>query len=193
MRPNDVGSVGEHLYSQLAPLAYADEQVGWHLLIYCGALGRMRQTLHDLVTDKEDRPGWADLLDVDRCPAQYLPYLAQIVGARIPVGTPENLARDIVRTPSGFKRGTREAMIAAAKPYLTHTKTVRFIERTGGHAYRFTVVTKPSETPDPAPVEKALLAQKPAGLIMTYIQEENTIIDELVGHIDAQVGHIDDL
>jgi hypothetical protein len=58
-------------------------------------------------------------------------------------------------------------MTAAAQLHLTGTKTVFFRERYGG-AYRLQVLTYLSQTPDSTLVLKELMAQKPAGIILTY-------------------------
>lgn len=192
-RPTDAGAIGEAIYAQLEPLAYDDENQGWALLILCGAIGRMLQPVDDLVSDGEDFPGWSVLLDVARCPYAYLPYLAQFVGARIPVGTPEEEARNLVRTPSGFRRGTKESLIAAAQKNLTGNKTVKVVERTSS-AYALTVITRTAETPNPAITLQDILSQKPAGLVLTHIVSDLTIIDELGDDIDGLgSGDIDDL
>lgn len=70
-----------------------------------------------------------------------------------------------IKDKLGFERGSREAMINAAKSWLTGTKSVYFNERDTS-PYHLTVSTKLSETPDPASVAAALQAQKPAGLVM---------------------------
>jgi hypothetical protein len=57
--------------------------------------------------------------------------------------------------------------VAAAQLHLTGTKIVFFRERYGG-AYRLQVLTYTVQTPNPTLVEKELMAQKPAGIILTY-------------------------
>lgn len=192
-RPDDVGSYGELLYSRVAPLAYADEANGWGLLILCGAIGTMHQTVHDLVSETDDGPGWSPLLDVDRIPAQFLPYLAQIVGERIPDGEPEADARERVRVPQGQRRGTRPALYRTARKRLTGNKTVLVFPRNGS-AYRILVATRTAETPDPAGTEYDLRTEwKPVDLILDYVVVDGAIIEELSGTIDDLAGTIDDL
>lgn len=191
-RPTDAGSFGETLYTRLEPLTYDDENQEWALLVYCGAIGQMFQQLHDLTADTEDRPGWSNLLDIEVCPADYLPFLGQFVGATIPTGSDETTARDIVRTHSGFQRGTRAALEAAVAATLTGTKTVRIIER-DEDPYYITVLTDPAETPDPDATLAAALTQKPGGLVLNHYLDASTIIDELEGSIDDLAGIIDDL
>lgn len=166
MRPA-VGSYAERLYTDLAPFAYADESLGWPLLSMLGAIGDPFQLVSDLASDSDDGPGWSALLDVDRAPAAALPWLAQFVGVRLRAGLTPEAQRDLVRRGAGHRRGSPAAMAAAAQEFLTGEKRVRIYERDGS-AYRLTVVTYTAETPEPAAVEAALRAQKPAGLVLVY-------------------------
>jgi hypothetical protein len=192
-RPDDVGPVGELIYQRVAPLAFADEQLGWALLILCGGLGKPHDLVHELVSDDADGdPGWSALLDPDRCPAQLLPFLAQCVGERIPAGETEEAARERCRTPQGMVRGTNAAIRAAAQRTLTGTKTVQILERTSS-AYTLTVITLTAETPDPDRTERDLLAAKPAGLILTHVVTDDAIVDALAGTVDALAGTVNDL
>lgn len=214
-RPTDVAERGEEIYDRLAPLAYADEANGWGLLILCGAIGNREQVVHDLVAETDDDPSWSALFDVDRCPAPFLPWLAQLVGERVPVGEGETAARDRIRTPQGIVRGTLPGIVAAAQRTLSGAKTVLLIERDGS-PYRLTVVTRKSETPgvatddlvgtidsqvgtfaeiDPSGdiTNRTLQASKPAGLILTHLVVTGTIVQELAGTIDALTGTIDAL
>jgi hypothetical protein len=136
----------DDLRTALAPLATPD------LATYAGAIGAMFAPVDDLVRDTDAGDGWTALLDVDRAPADALAFLAQFVGV------------------DGFKRGSAGAVRAAAQQYLTGARRVIFRERDGG-AYRLTVITYTADTPDPAAVLRALLAQKPAGIILTHLVE----------------------
>ena len=108
----------ERLYGMLAPLAARDSEVEWSLLKLCNAIGVPFQLVEDLVRDTEDGVGWSALLDLDRCPDEALPWLAQFVGVRVlPSSTPEQQRARIAST-DGFKRGTRDAMIGAAQATL---------------------------------------------------------------------------
>ena len=196
-RPTDVGTYGEALYEKLTPLAYDDEAQDWALLLLCGAIGEMYQDTYELVRDTDedgtDRPGWADLLDIDACPARYLPYLGQFVGARIPSGTDDAAARELVRTPAGQQRCRIASIEAAAKRHLTGTQTVYIAERVDGHAYWITVATITSETPDEAVTLADILSQKPGGILLDYFTTTAEFIDDLDGTIDALLGVIDGL
>lgn len=191
--PFPMSSWGAELYERLRPLAYADATNDYALLFFCDAIGRMYEDLHDLVSESDDGPPWSQLLDVERTPAAQLPHLAQYVGARIPVGTPEVTAREMVRHPAGWSRGTKASMIAAAQLYLTGNKTVGFYERNGGDAYALLVTTRTSETSDPAKTEAAIRAVKPVGIVMTYAVVTGLLVDELAGTVDGLAGTVDSL
>lgn len=188
-----LGSVGAELYDALAPLAYDDENHGYALAHVCEAIGRMWQQVADLAEDRDGRPGWATLLDVETCPGWALPWLAQIPGARITTGAPENLQRDEARRRSGQARGRPQTMIDAARATLTGTRTVRLIERAGGSAWQIVAITRTTETPDPAATLKALMAEKPGGDLLTHIVSDAPIIDEITVEIDDLGEAIDDL
>jgi hypothetical protein len=162
-----VDALAERLYADLTPLAYADAANGWPLLTLCGALGQLIQPVDDLARDTTAGPGWSELLDVTRTPADALPWLAQFVGVRLDPALTESAQRTQIQEETGMKRGTPAAMRAAAQKLLTGSKTVVFLERYPD-PYSLTVITYTSETPDAAAVEAALRAAKPAGLILTY-------------------------
>jgi hypothetical protein len=191
-RPTDATDYGELLYDRLSPLAFADEQNDWALLKLCGALGQVHAPVHDIVSDPDGGPPWARLLDPDRAPAVFLPWLAQVVGERVPAGETEAAARTRIKLPQGNIRGKVPALVAAAQRTLTGAKFVQVLERTGS-AYTLTVVTQASETPDAPQTNRDLQAAKPAGLILTHVATSVTIVDQLAGTVDALAGTVDAL
>jgi len=162
------------LYSMLQPLAQLDPDAGWSLLILCNAIGVMFQEVDGWVRDTPDGPGWSQIMDLNRCPSDSLAWLAQFAGVRIPDGLDDADARAWVASTDGFRRGTPAAIVAAAQATLTGTKTVLLGEREGGgtsspdYAYYLSVFTYASETPNPAATQAALIAQKPAGIVLVY-------------------------
>jgi Phage tail protein (Tail_P2_I) len=161
-------SFAQRLYVSMAPVARVDPVNAWSLLILCNAIGTMYQLIEDYVRDSPDGPGWSALMDLDRCPTEALPWLAQFAGVRLLPGTTDAQQRERIRSTDGFRRGTVAAITAAAQRTLTGAKTVGITERAGGDAYAFTVTTYAAETPDTLATYNALLAQKPGGLKMTY-------------------------
>jgi hypothetical protein len=159
--------VAERILDEVAPLAYADPENGHALAKYVGALALPLDKLDALARDEEDRPGWAIVLDPDAAPAEWLRWLSQFVGVRLLAGLSEADQRARIKSTSGFHRGTPAAIRAAAEPHLTGDRRVYIVERHGS-PYRLTVATMDTETPDPAAVERAIRAEKPAGLKLAY-------------------------
>jgi tail protein P2 I len=163
------------LYDMLEPLAQLDPTVGWSLLILCNAVGVPYQLVEDWVRDTDAGPGWSLMLDVDRCPSEALPWLAQFVGVRLVPGASDADNRARIASTDGFRRGTVAAMKAAATATLTGAQVLDFRERSGdpvaepiAYAYRLTVRTYADQTPDATATLAALMAQKPGGIVLDY-------------------------
>lgn len=171
--PPALDSFAANLYAGMEPLAWLDGSVGYALAHFCAAQGVMFQVVEDLARDTPEGPGWSVVIDLDRCPDEWLPWLAQFVGVTvIPGSTPADMRVRIAST-DGFKRGTPAALEAAAQATLTGSQVVYFRERdplAADPPYSLEVVTRISETPDPAATLAALIAQKPGGLVLTYRQ-----------------------
>ena len=155
----------------LSPLDYADEENDWALRSFVGANGLMYDVIYgyakDTIIDGKRAPGWAVLVHLYLCPNEGLGWLAQFIGVSLQYGLNDAEQREWIHSTDGWKRGSVAAFAAAAKPYLTGSKTVIFRERYTS-AYHVLVVTRTYETPDPTIVVNALLRQKPAGLVMEY-------------------------
>lgn len=161
-------TTAERLYDDVAPLAYDDEAQGYALALYLQALATMLDEVADLSRDSEEgRPGWSQLFDLDTVDAKFLPYVGQFIGVTVPPELSAEAQRARIRSTDGFRRGTPAAIIGAAQQHLTGTQKVYLTERHAS-AYRLTVATLTSETPDPDAVVRALAEQKPAGLILTH-------------------------
>lgn len=166
VRPT-VPAVADIWYDELAVTQPADPQLGWPFLIFLGGLATTFGPLHDIVRDTPDGPGWSRPLDPSRATRSELAFLAQFAGVKLTPGAETEQWRQEITSPPAFARGTAAALVSAAQVHLTGNKLVTVNERDGG-AYQLSVTTRTSETPDPAAVERALQANKPAGLILTY-------------------------
>lgn len=186
----EVGAVAEQLNQELAPLLRQDAAYDWIGLCLLGAVGSMYQDLDDLIRDSDAGPGWSGLFDLWAVKSDGLAYLAQYRGVRLRAGLSDERQRERVISTDGMLRGGRVALEGAARQYLTGDQHVNFIERSGS-AWQITVVTRTSETPDPDQVEAALLEQKPAGIVLTYVVSDAPIINEGTRTIDAAAGTID--
>ena len=166
--------IGDRLYEMLAPLAYDDESQGNAVKVLCDAAGAMFEQVAQLVEPGPNgEPAWSVLLDIDRCPGYALPWLGQFVGVTVDTTLDEAGQRRQIREEAGMKRGTSAAIAAAAQRYLTGTQTVIMVERDSSvapahPAYGLKVLTLTAETPDSAAVLAALMAAKPAGIILEH-------------------------
>lgn len=152
------------------------------LEILSGAIGAMFEQVQEIVRDG-DQPGWT--VPVTLSLAKELDWLGQFVGVRRRPLYTEAQFRTAIDEVSGFARGTRSSLIAAAARTLTGTKTVNFYERNGGDAYALTVITYKSQTPDETATEAAIRAVKPAGIVLTYLcVDGNTYTQVLADHTD---------
>jgi hypothetical protein len=133
------------------------------------------QEIEDLASDGDNgETGWSVVVDLNRIPDKGLDYIAQFVGVQLPPGITAADKRARIARTDGWLRGSKGAIQGAPLPYLTGAKTVILRERDVAAApndppYGLTVITRTSETPNSAQVLAALLAQKPAGILLNYV------------------------
>jgi hypothetical protein len=180
-------------YQQLRLLAPNDEQLGWPLAHFIAAQMGPLEDLVEWTSDTDAGPGYSVFLDIDRCPAIALPWLAQFKGVVIPAGLTEDKQRAWIRSAEGQHRGTVDALERAGQRHLTGTKSVRVLERVGGNAYAMTAVTRTSETPDPAATLADLQSAKRIGMLLTHIVSDEPIVDESTRTINAITVGLDAL
>jgi hypothetical protein len=175
-----LNSVAQRLYDQLAPLQYDEANQNYALAKFCAAVGGMLQIIEDYARDQADAngnilPGWSQLLDLNRAPFAALPWLGQFVGVPVTRSLTDAQQRAQIRAVGGWNRGTVAAMVAALQPTLTGTKTVIVKEQDpvacpSIPAYGITFTTYLAETPNIPASLAALVSQKPAGLILNFVQ-----------------------
>lgn len=165
-----MNSAAQRVYDKLLPVQSPD------LATYVGGMGdAMFQEIDDYASDGPlDQQGWSILLDLNRIPDKGLDWIAQFIGVHFPPGLTPAQKKVRIQNTDGWKRGTTASIAAAPLPYLTGTQTVIIRERDPAAspsqpAYGLTVITRTSETPDSAAVLKALMEQKPAGIILNYV------------------------
>jgi hypothetical protein len=153
----------------LDPMRYPGAEA---LDTYLIGLSRPFELIEYYASDTDTDIGWSLLLSLDRCPVEALPWLAQIVGVKLPQNLNESEQRNYIAQVSNWRRGTLGAIAGAANPTLTGDRTVIIRERYDGSGidapYYMEVVTYSAETPNPAATEAAIRSQKPAGIILTY-------------------------
>jgi len=66
------------------------------------------------IEDYPDAPGWSQVVDINRCPEYALPWLAQFVGAAVPVENNLNRQQIVqqIQQRAGFNRATPAAIVA---------------------------------------------------------------------------------
>lgn len=213
MSPPAIEEVSQEVYDALGPWREEDPAHGYQLMLYVDAHARELQPLEDLVRVSDDGPGWSLLLDVDRCPVEYLDHLGQYVGTVTEPQQTDAEKRAIIKTVPGWARGRPATLKAIVAASLTGTRMVTFLERFGGDAYALRVRTYAAETPfrsyDDAlagfgtydieaaayptyasvpnaesEIRTALGLAKPGGLILTYEVLAGSSYDDLT----AQYG-----
>jgi Phage tail protein (Tail_P2_I) len=169
----EASPAAEELYAALAPVQEAaDEASGeWIGLKVCMALvaGKIDLLHQILIDDVDDLAAWEVVFDPLRCPAEFLPYLAQFDGAIFRPDMDEEGRRNAIRAPEAFARGRLSSIEAVAKRRLTGTKTVVVTERYTGDAWKLRVETLASETPEPAETKREIVEfQKPIGIVLFF-------------------------
>jgi hypothetical protein len=116
------------------------------------------------------------LTDPDLAEPEWLPYLAQLVGAYLDPAASLVERRDIIRfATSGYRGGTRAALADAARSALTGSRYVLVQPATrgdgaAGTVWDITLRTRASETPDPNAVLATVIRKgaKPAGVVLWH-------------------------
>lgn len=125
----------------------------------------------ELIDPPDPYEPWAPLFKPDLCPDWALTWLGQAVGVRIPETATADQARSMITGLSFEDIGKTSAILAALLLTLTGANpTVYFRERDEGDPYALEIVTRTSETPDPAKSLRALQSQVPAGIKLTFTQ-----------------------
>lgn len=159
-----VSSIAERAYDLMAPLARRDATDGWPLLFLLDAFTLGEAPIWELVED----PGLDEFLQVDVAPAEWLPWLAAVVGARLAAAMTEAQRRLEIRHPSGYERGRPRTIAAMIDGHLTGQRAVIFREKFDGNAYHLVIRTRADETPDPAAVLADLKRNVPTALRLDY-------------------------
>lgn len=153
--------------TQLIPI-WSDD-----LADYVAAIATMWSEVEVYQADPDnDVAAWQALFDVDVAPMQALPWLAQCVGERLPVGIDESGARDWIRQAPNWSRGTYEGIVAAVTRVLDPDATVYVEQRQQSDGtvdvdYIY-VFTFSAQTPDPQRVRNQLRRTVPADIVWEY-------------------------
>lgn len=159
----------ELLYDSLG--FHVEDDASGDLRKFCEALCSPQEETFQIVRPRPDQAGWALLFDVDECPADALPFLAQFVGVQITSEMSEEQIRNEIREPTGWKRGQPESLRVATrrtlKPVAEEELLVIIHPRTpevGRHYIR----TLLSQTPEPERTRAVIRAMLPAWEVLDY-------------------------
>lgn len=178
----DAGTLDPNGYPLLRFLSLAGDQLG----DVADLLDRADYYTHD---DGGADGDTSDLVDPTVADAAWLPWLAQLTGVRLTAAMSVDAQRNaIAGAVSGYLKGTKQGIAAAAATALTGTRYVRVIPLYGGDEWRVEVRTRTTETASTAAVLAAIIAAgaKPAGVELvatTYAASWDQI--EALGSNDA--------
>lgn len=122
--PPPLGRVAQEVYDELEPLRYAETEpdvpYDHPLAKYVQTLCYADELVDTLARDTDDgKPGWSIIVDIDRCPDEFLPWLAQLVGVVLDPTVDADANRERIRSVDGANRGTTGAVLAAAAQHLS--------------------------------------------------------------------------
>lgn len=157
-------------YDAIGPTARADDATtGWVALAWMDGVGHLAEETDRAIRWRDGEPGLQLLLDVDEIPAEWLDWLAQWVGVRLPPVLGVAQQRNKVRRPDSWARGRTDTIQAAVADVLEGDREVEIHERhrpndDTDHPYSLTIDTYASQTPDPDTAAARALDATPAGL-----------------------------
>lgn len=191
--PSDDGSqLWEVLYESLGFHQDTDEATGYQLRELCEVLMTPIQRVYDLVREREDRAAGGTMLDPDNVPAEGLPYLGQYVGAKLLPVMDEAQRRMEIKSPSTWKRGQVETIKLIAGRTLTGEEPVVIVRPRTPEPGRLYVRTLLIQTPNPALVERELLAEGvPAWDVLDYEATTGATVGDLEASKYETVGELE--
>jgi hypothetical protein len=122
------------------------------LLQWLGGIGGMVQGLDNLFFDQIDAegnyyPGPSQLLDINRCPTNMLPWMGQFVGVSVDPTLRDDQQRYAILAEGGFQRGTPGAILATANKFVQVGSSALLAERdTSPYHLTVTIPTAGTET-----------------------------------------------
>ena len=196
--PASVSQTTLDLWNQLGPWRDADLASGlagngYPLLILVDSIASQFAITEQYTRDDATHVGWGQLLDVNACPTFALPWLAQLAGVTIPVGATDTQMRALITGQANMKRGTVAALITTLQTYLTGTKFVTVTERSPD-PYSFVISCLTAEMPGgpsgatAAQALAALIAAKPAGLILSFLVQAGLTWAEMANYPVGTAG-----
>jgi hypothetical protein len=172
----------ERLWEEQIPGVYRfeDARNDWTMKKYVGSFGDVLSEV-DVLVDRikyvppEDDPGptdlYSDLVDPWQADAEWLPWLAQLVGVKFRAGLAVSDQRTQIATAiGGVRAGTPQAIAQVVQTILTGTKTVYIYPRSNlggidaGSQWEVLILTLSEETTADVVATVIAAGAKPAGI-----------------------------
>lgn len=196
--PDTVSETTLDWWNQMGPWRDADLALGlsgkgYPLLTFMDAISSQYAVTEAYTRDDATHVGWGQLLDVNVCPTDALPWLAQFSGVSIPVGSTDAQMRALIVGQPATRRGTIASLVAILQGYLTGTQLVNVYERTPD-PYSFSIVCQASQISGgatgstAAAALAALTAAKPAGLVMSFKVQAGLTWGQMVNYPSGTSG-----
>lgn len=146
----ELAPIGERLRERTEQLQppEVDQQFGYAHANLSGALAAPFEQLAEVVDPPDPYVPWEPLFNVNICPDWALPWLAQVVGVRVPSSATPDQMRQMIVGLALHKRGTVAAIRTAGDIFLIEPKIVYFRERDAGEPYALEIVVKESSLPE---------------------------------------------
>jgi Phage tail protein (Tail_P2_I) len=163
-----VQSIANVWPAQLEPIMTPD------LADYVAAIASMWAQCDAFLEDPDNEVvAWQPLFDVDLAPTWVLPWLAQCVGERLPVGYDDEQSRDWIRNSPTWIRGTPQGIWNAVQRVLAPGASMQMRERWNANVAAvdsdwISIFTWSEETPDENLVSQALRRNVPADVLVYY-------------------------
>jgi len=191
-------SIGDEMYVDALPLVDMYGDPNQNLWVYLHALAVMLQPVDDICKDGPNgEPGWSQIFDLTRAKTSWLPWVGQLNGYAVPPKPDSQTLeyydanqRERIVTRRADLKGTTELLIAQVGDQLNPPKRVIVQERYQGDASQIRVwVYEEDIATSQAEVQKAALAAKFSGLLMTFafIPPTATYQELLATHLTYQV------
>jgi hypothetical protein len=170
-------SIGDEAVDDFQPIIKPYNDAQNSLAVYLRGLAFMFKQIDDIARDGPDEePGWSQVFDLTRAKTEWLPWVGQLLGYRVPIQSAgQTLAaydaqqRTNITKFSTYRRGTIGMMIDVIKEQLNSPQRVLITERYGGDPWTLKVWVYSSDIrTSQAEITKAAMSQKYAGLLFTF-------------------------
>jgi hypothetical protein len=177
---------GEVIYTWLGrALTDPDSENGWALAWLVEVATASLDEAEQVTRGRDGRVGWQIAFDPDETPVELLPWLAQFVGETFPSTLPAADRRARLLAPSGWYRGTPNALRRAVREQLAGSQSVTLMEKYTGDPFLVRVTVYTSQVPDQDALEAAIVAALPAAIDYDLnVLAGQTWNDLMAGHAD---------